>query len=306
MSTTTATITVTTMTLPGPAGTAPPPTPTPSSQTGTGTGTGIGAAAAAAEQHHQLRQDPEQTFTLFPDLPAELRLRIWDFSLQPRVVVLHTRKAHYSDPDKQPGSVALPPWKSSCRNPAALYACSESRSVALERYPVTIPLPGEGNRRPHGLYLDPERDTVVVLGDFDVQRLRKLNDVIEMQQLELEPLRRRYDAYDGPLSERLGMKRAGLSAACFTSEGSGAMLAAFGRTALRKFDEVVLVLHFELTPPSWFTRGSCSLEECTPDNFQYQRFAEGKGRSLRAGSGWMVVGKNPLKLRDLVFKQDGW
>ncbi len=122
---------------------------------------------------------PARRFTLFAALPAELRLKIWHFSFGPRVVEVHTRKAHYADDDRFGDAK----WQSRSRNPPALAASAEARSAALEHYTVALPLAREQPHERSGpgqldryrrLYISPAADTVVVLGELNVRRVGSL------------------------------------------------------------------------------------------------------------------------------------
>lgn len=183
----------------------PEPTPTPTQQT-----TG---KQQQQQQEAEREQQPLTTFHLFPYLPPELRLKIWHSSFQPRTIELHTRRTHYADDDylphhnhnhhsnhhhnQYPIKIPPPKWQSNSRNPAALAVSGESRFAALEFYTVALPLHthrhgnsaggrwqlGEllrdGDRK---LYLNPEVDTVVLLGDLHYPRLTKLLEWVRMQE----------------------------------------------------------------------------------------------------------------------------
>ncbi|KAK6836186.1 hypothetical protein PG987_006681 [Apiospora arundinis] len=66
----------------------------------------------------------QPVFHLFPKLPLEIRLRIWRFSLEPRVLELHSRRSHYAQAEDWP-------WQSNNYNPALLSVCDEARGEAL-------------------------------------------------------------------------------------------------------------------------------------------------------------------------------
>ncbi|KAJ9412772.1 hypothetical protein QL093DRAFT_2595340 [Fusarium oxysporum] len=123
---------------------------------------------------------PSLSFHCFPNLPVELRLRIWRYSFVPRCVEIHARRSHYAD-DFQHGGV--PKWQSRCNNPVALSVSSEARSAALDFYPVKFPLATVASYEHAGdsindlnrmLYIKPAVDTVVILGDLDYRRISRL------------------------------------------------------------------------------------------------------------------------------------
>ncbi|SRR6266536_2701822 len=102
-------------------------------------------------------------FTLFPNLPVELRLRIWRFGFPgPRVVNIsyaeNVAALSYNDANNKRGI---------CEFPVTLYICSESRKETLKHYFVF-------HRRPyvHSDYFDlrplcihPSRDHAVLFFD---------------------------------------------------------------------------------------------------------------------------------------------
>ncbi|KAH6623877.1 hypothetical protein F5144DRAFT_584607 [Chaetomium tenue] len=244
------------------------------------------------------------TFPLFPFLPAELRLKIWHMSFLPRTMELHTRRAHYADKDPHGGT---PKWQSQSRNPAALSVSVEARAAALECYTVALPLftlPSrtQTSERPGDLlqhsdrvlYLNLEQDTVVLLGDLAYERLTAL----------LAWFRR----MDRPVRGRgggVGLRRLGISVALWTHEGGALTLSAFSRTVLAEIERFTLFMFPERQPPEGWTGGLCVLEEAAADTDYYRRFVIGRGRQFRVGNGWMVVGKQPMKLAEIIFAE-GW
>ena len=232
------------------------------------------------------------TFHLFPSLPAELRLKIWDFSFQPRVIALHTRKSHYADDSRDRGT---PKWQTRNGNPAQLSTCVESRQLALERYTVSLPLAvdrtceraGDSSLDRHRrLYLSLHDDTVVVLGELNVYRIQVLL---------------RYLREHDPRGE--GLRRLGVSAGCFAHEGGGQYLRVYAKTIFRDLDELVLCMYNERMPPeSWEDGGECELLDCR-DTDHYRRFVLGKGSELRKNEEWLRVGRRSAELRvvDLIF-----
>ncbi|KAL1865204.1 hypothetical protein Daus18300_007331 [Diaporthe australafricana] len=120
------------------------------------------AAAAAAPA------SPPATFTCFGGLPVELRLKIWEHLLQPRVVI-----AACLDEDNAAEKraqlarrPALPPA------PVLLRVCHEARAVALRRYErafgwrVPAMLARPRSAAPP-VWFDFERDTLLLLGELE-------------------------------------------------------------------------------------------------------------------------------------------
>lgn len=235
-------------------------------------------------------------FHLFPLLPAELRLKIWHLSFEPRVVELHARRSHYAADFKHGG---VDHWQSGCTNPAALSACVEARAAALAHYAVRLPLaaaddpfcdragntPADLHRV---LYVSPAVDTVVILGELDFDRLNSL----------LSDFRRR----DG--GEGAGLRHLAVSARWTYHAGVGATMRLFARTMFRDLDEMVVFMFDERNPPDDWVGGVCSLEDCSSTDY-YKRYAMGRGRELRDGNSWMVIGKKELRVMDLSFRT-GW
>jgi hypothetical protein len=89
-------------------------------------------------------------FTLFPKLPTELRLVIWEMVLPgPRIL----ESTFYFDLRKQLCWSLLP----SENSPATLFTCRESREIGLKHYQ---PLTEEGMARPLVQYFHPANDTL--------------------------------------------------------------------------------------------------------------------------------------------------
>jgi hypothetical protein len=225
-------------------------------------------------------------------------------SFLPRTVELHTRRAHYADKDPHGGT---PKWQSQSRNPAALSVSAEARAAALECYTVALPLctlpwRNQTSERPGDLlqhsdrvlYLNLAQDTVVLLGDLAYTRLTTL----------LAWFRR----MDKPVRGRgggIGLRRLGISVALWTHEGGAATLSAFSRTVLAEIERFTLFMFSERQPPEGWAGGLCVLEEAAADTDYYRRFVIGRGRQFRVGDGWMVVGKQPMKLAEICFTE-GW
>lgn len=125
-----------------------------------------GAAAAAAAA--AAAPPCPATFTCFGDLPVELRLKIWEHLLQPRVVI-----AACLDEDNAAEKraqlarrPALPPA------PVLLRVCHEARAVALRRYErafgwrVPAMLARPRSAAPP-VWFDFERDTLLLLGELE-------------------------------------------------------------------------------------------------------------------------------------------
>ncbi|KAK3897519.1 hypothetical protein C8A05DRAFT_38930 [Staphylotrichum tortipilum] len=121
---------------------------------------------------HPSSQDP--TFPLFPLLPAELRLKIWSFLIQPRVILAACLSAH-----TQASKHAQLRQRPRCRPvPVLLHVCREARALALRHYelafawkiphrlagPETGVLPGGGEAR---VWFNFALDAVLLLGELE-------------------------------------------------------------------------------------------------------------------------------------------
>lgn len=98
---------------------------------------------------------PLQTFTLFPLLPTELRLKIWNLTIPgPRTVTIHYK----TRPLKKHQGNAFPSsrWISPDPNPLPLQICHESRTIALKSYTAAF----GSHACPRKIYFDFERDTL--------------------------------------------------------------------------------------------------------------------------------------------------
>ncbi|KAK6582212.1 hypothetical protein PZA11_004620 [Diplocarpon coronariae] len=90
----------------------------------------------------------------FPNLPSELRLKIWAFALRrPRVVNIAGKKA--IDPKRTPRRFVVA-FLSTTPRPAMINACQESRSEALATYRRYF----QTEHAPNCVYLAPDRDAV--------------------------------------------------------------------------------------------------------------------------------------------------
>ncbi|CAK7203884.1 hypothetical protein SEUCBS139899_006634 [Sporothrix eucalyptigena] len=252
--------------------------------------------------------NPLTSFTRFPDLPTELRLKIWQLSFVPRVVEVHRRKSHYADGDRSSASAKWQSWSS---NPPALAVCYESRTLALEHYAANIRLAvntpceraGEARLDLHRrLYLAPHVDTLVVLGEFHVAQTVELLRHIWGQ------------ARAQPHNEGRGLRRLALSASSIGHPGSGILLLIYSKNIFQDLDALTLVMYAERTPPTTWRDGHMALVDCREDSYQYRYFRAGQGAELRdnravAGGGngasdtrgWMKVGHGPLQVLDLAF-----
>lgn len=108
-------------------------------------------------------------FTLFPDLPAELQLKIWHISTTvPRLIelqlvpkeVLCCREGHQ---DEESRVKEMPHLRPKTNNPAILRTCRASRSVALKIY--------KSGKTGHKIYrrivyLNPQEDTLFLKSDL--------------------------------------------------------------------------------------------------------------------------------------------
>lgn len=242
--------------------------------------------------------DPQaRGFRFFPLLPAELRIRVWELSFEPRVVELHTRRLHYADDFRHGGHIY---WHSQCANPAALSVSLEAREVALARYSVAVPLAvapqGRGREVAgdsvadlhHRLYLDPASDTVALLGELDLSLLRSLFEVVR----QADPTGR-------------GVRRLGVSAACFKHQG---LLSMYAKTVFRDIDELVLFMYVWPMPPERWSQGLCVLEDCADKDF-FRRWEMTVGKHFKTPDGqWLKVGKanREIRIMDLLFLPRGY
>ena len=108
-----------------------------------------------------MESNPTRSFTLFPRLPTELRLKIWHLAMPgPRTITLQykfRRRARLES--------ALPytaSWTSKDLNPAALQVCHESRYEALEIYEQAFGTHACSGRK---VYFDFEQDTLKFGGE---------------------------------------------------------------------------------------------------------------------------------------------
>jgi hypothetical protein len=97
-------------------------------------------------------------FTLFNDLPLELRRQIWTLALPgPRVVDVRLRQK--STPSSTGKTFPVSRFVSSREHPVVLHVCRESRSEALLHYVLAFAL-GTRKKSPAQIYIDFAIDTV--------------------------------------------------------------------------------------------------------------------------------------------------
>jgi hypothetical protein len=102
----------------------------------------------ACKQPEVFRNQNSQTFTLFLNLPIELRAVIWQATLNPRTIEI---RYHHS-------SVAG--WTSPTKHPQALDVCHESRATILPLYPLCF----GGSHHPPQIRINFAIDTVYLSG----------------------------------------------------------------------------------------------------------------------------------------------
>ncbi|KAI2608706.1 uncharacterized protein GGS25DRAFT_491347 [Hypoxylon fragiforme] len=177
------------------------------------------------------RKKPLDEFTLFPLLPAELRIMIWKKSFQLRVVELHTR-------------TGTSQWLSSCRNPSALSVCSESRELALEYFSVALPISSSklDGRLSRLVYINPAVDLLAVVGQANYSQLTDLFEAIE----ELDPTGR-------------GLRRFGLNISCFVNHFQFSLMV-WNKKHFKRLEAFVLLMYIEKLPPSDFRDGECTVQ----------------------------------------------
>ncbi|KFY27786.1 hypothetical protein V493_03308 [Pseudogymnoascus sp. VKM F-4281 (FW-2241)] len=267
--------------------------------------------------HQPSTSTPLQTFPIFPLLPAEIRLSIWNHSLLPRTLELHSPRAHYANPHNSSSTFdsGPPPFQSRSYNPAALSTTLESRTAALRVYNIALPLASETHHRPPSdqrrvLYIALDRDTVVLLGDEPAIRVTKL---VRWFRGHLAA-----QAEDNN-SAITGLNFFGVSAANFASTQGAQMLRFVGRDIFHDVDRFVLVIGprpgcgTELKPPEWWDGGRCGLRDFdgeerghgVEEKEQYKGFQQGVGRQFREREGWMVVGRNRMRIASVYF-ENGW
>jgi len=127
------------------------------------------AVGAATEIRPAKWEAGNDTFTCFPKLPIELRLRIWDYCHFPRIVDVTVCRVFDGLRDRY--SVDSPTkYASSCRPPTVLSVCKESRRNALQHYDLEF---GTTFKQgiltvttvPH-VYISPRHDTLCFIAGY--------------------------------------------------------------------------------------------------------------------------------------------
>lgn len=108
------------------------------------------------------------TFTLFPDLPLELRLKVWESLLLPRIVIA----ACFDAADEAPKRAQLARRANLPPVPVLLHVCHETRQVALKHYELAFSwrIPGMLARprsSPPRVWFDFSCDTLLLLGELE-------------------------------------------------------------------------------------------------------------------------------------------
>jgi hypothetical protein len=107
-----------------------------------------------------------KTFTLFPQLPYEIRLKIWRFAIPgPRVVPLHFELRDVTS-DGKPIS-KFSPWRSSDPVPVVLHICHDARAEALKSLGRAF---GTHFHEPQ-VYVNFDIDTILFGSHFDTLRV---------------------------------------------------------------------------------------------------------------------------------------
>lgn len=112
---------------------------------------------------------PRASFTLFPSLPFELRHKVWEHLLQPRIVIAACLDA--DDAARKRAQLARRPRLPA--TPVLLHVCGETRRLALRRYgrpSFAWRVPGMVARplsRPARVWFDFDRDALLLLGDLE-------------------------------------------------------------------------------------------------------------------------------------------
>ncbi|OBT90105.1 hypothetical protein VE02_02544 [Pseudogymnoascus sp. 03VT05] len=253
-----------------------------------------------------------RTFPLFPHLPPEIRLSIWTLSLHPRTLELHSPRAHYANPHNTSpdSSLGPPPFQSRSYNPAALSTSLEARNAALRTYSIALPLASEMHHRPpwaqrRVLYIAPDRDTLVLLGDEPTIKVSRL----------VKWIRDHLAAQASPVT---GLRNIGISASQFASSQGAMILRFVGRDLFVDVERFVLVIGprpgcgTEVKPPEGWDGGRCLLREFgdpeveeveeghgEEEKEQFRGFQRGVGRQFREKAGWMAVGRNRMRIASL-------
>ena len=161
------------------------------------------------------------------------------------------------------------------------------------------------------LYIAPDRDTVALLGDEPAIKVTRL----------VRWFRGHLAAQEGGSSTAAvtGLRSIGVSAAQFASSQGAQMLRFVGRDLFYDVEEFVLLIGprpgcgTEQKPPEGWDGGWCGLREFKEggkghgeeEEEQYRGFQRGVGRQFREREGWMVVGRNRMRIASVYF-ENGW
>ncbi|KAI1093884.1 hypothetical protein F5B19DRAFT_93755 [Rostrohypoxylon terebratum] len=122
---------------------------------------------------------PPTSFTCFPNLPPELRIKIWHETFKARAIEVHLQHFFGS----LPVADCTTRWTSHCSNPVALFVCLESRKVACDRFPVILPIFGFGPKRdtiPRHIRFNPASDVLAIRGQLKTSRITELLQAIRL------------------------------------------------------------------------------------------------------------------------------
>ncbi|OAQ94960.1 hypothetical protein VFPFJ_01069 [Purpureocillium lilacinum] len=95
------------------------------------------------------------TFERFPLLPLELRQRVWELTVEPRLVEVRFKLDHDENPDGKPKALHV---TSSTPVPATLHTCREARTHGLSMYQRAFTIGAE----PRYVWVNYEMDTISV------------------------------------------------------------------------------------------------------------------------------------------------
>ncbi|PWI67169.1 hypothetical protein PCL_04331 [Purpureocillium lilacinum] len=98
---------------------------------------------------------PMATFERFPLLPLELRQRVWELTVELRVVEVRFKMDYDDSPDGKPKVLHV---TSSTPVPATLHACREARTHGLSMYQRAFTIGAE----PRYVWVNYEMDTISV------------------------------------------------------------------------------------------------------------------------------------------------
>jgi len=130
----------------------------------------------------EISTNSPETFLLFPELPGEIRLKIWSYAISvSRTVTITSDRP----PFKRGGVQAVQTFQADVPAPATLYVCAESRHEALAVYRPCFKTyrARDDHFLPTGrhLYVSFEQDTfkfedtlLVYLGRSELQSMQKI------------------------------------------------------------------------------------------------------------------------------------